>query len=238
MDLCKSLHMATSKLLTALRKELKKAAVPAKAPEMQAYMKSKMPYHGVQTPMRRLICKELFKGVEFKNAKEWETEVRAIWESARFREERYCALQLCSHKSAQEFQTPKAMKLYEYLITQGAWWDYVDTLAADRVGTILECHPAELKPLMLQWSRSADLWKRRTSIICQLGLGLETDLKLLYACIEPSLGSKEFFLQKAIGWALRQYAWKNPKEVKRYVALNEDRLAPLSRREALKNLNR
>jgi 3-methyladenine DNA glycosylase AlkD len=230
--------MATSKLLSEIRKELKKAAVPAKAPEMQAYMKSKMPYHGVQTPMRRLICKQIFKNLEFKNAKAWEQEVRAIWEGARFREERYCALQLCSHKCAEDFQTPKALKLYEGLIVEGAWWDYVDTLAADRVGGLLESHPAEIKPLMLQWSRSPDVWKRRTSIISQLGFGHETDLKLLYACIEPSLGSKEFFLQKAIGWALRQYAWKDPKEVKHYVAQNEDRLAPLSRREALKNLNR
>lgn len=230
--------MATSKLLTALRKELKKTAVPAKAPEMQAYMKSKMPYHGVQTPMRRLICKQLFKDLEFENAKHWETEVRAIWDGARFREERYCALQLCSHKAAREFQTPQALGLYEDLIVDGAWWDYVDTLASDRVGGLLESHPEKLKPLMLEWSRSSDMWKRRTSIICQLGFGLQTDLKLLYACIEPSLGSKEFFLQKAIGWALRQYAWKNPKEVKRYVAQNHDRLAPLSRREALKNLNR
>lgn len=228
--------MATSKLLTELRKELKKAAVPAKALEMQAYMKSTMPYHGVQTPMRRAICRQVFKDLAFKNAQEWESEVRAIWSGARFREEKYCALQLCSHKSADEFQTPKALKLYEHLIVDGAWWDYVDTLAADRVGGLLERFPKEIKPLMLEWSRSKDMWKRRTSIICQLNLKDAFDLELLYTCIEPSLGSKEFFLQKAIGWALRQHAWRDSKEVKRYIAQNEARLAPLSRREALKNL--
>lgn len=225
-----------SKLLTELRKELKKAAVPAKAPEMQAYMKSLMPYHGVQTPMRRAICRRVFQGLTFKNAQAWESEVRGIWEDARFREERYCALQLCSHKGANDFQTPKALKLYEDLIVDGAWWDYVDTLAADRVGGLLENHPKEIKPLMLEWSRGKDIWKRRTSIICQLNFKADIDLRLLYSCIEPSLGSKEFFLQKAIGWALRQHAWRDPKEVKRYVAQNEARLAPLSRREAIKNL--
>jgi 3-methyladenine DNA glycosylase AlkD len=91
---------------------------------------------------------------------------------------------------------------------------------------------------MRAWSRSEDVWKRRTSILCQLGFKKDTDLKLLYGCIEPSLGSKEFFLRKAIGWALRQYAWTNPEEVRRYVRNNTARLSPLSRREAMKNIVR
>jgi 3-methyladenine DNA glycosylase AlkD len=88
---------------------------------------------------------------------------------------------------------------------------------------------------MLRWSRSPDMWKRRTSILCQLTFKKETDLKLLYACIEPSMDSTEFFLRKAIGWALRQYAWTNPDEVRLYVQKNVARLSSLSRREALKN---
>jgi 3-methyladenine DNA glycosylase AlkD len=90
--------------------------------------------------------------------------------------------------------------------------------------------------MMLRWSRSPDMWKRRTSILCQLTFKKDTDLKLLYACIEPSMDSTEFFLRKAIGWALRQYAWTYPDEVRRYVRKNAARLSPLSRREALKNL--
>ena len=80
------------------------------------------------------------------------------------------------------------------------------------------------------------MWKRRTSILCQLGFKERTDLKLLYDCIEPNLDDREFFIRKAIGWALRQYAWTNPKEVQRYVRAHEDRLSGLSRREALKNV--
>ena len=80
------------------------------------------------------------------------------------------------------------------------------------------------------------MWKRRTAILCQLGSKAHTDLELLYACIEPSLGSQEFFLRKAIGWALRQYAWTDAAEVKRYVRRQRDRLSPLSVREALKNI--
>jgi 3-methyladenine DNA glycosylase AlkD len=89
---------------------------------------------------------------------------------------------------------------------------------------------------MLKWSRSPNLWKRRAAIICQLGFKRDTDLDLLYACIEPSLSSKEFFLQKAIGWALRQYAWTDPREVARYVRERGNELSRLSQREALKNI--
>jgi 3-methyladenine DNA glycosylase AlkD len=89
---------------------------------------------------------------------------------------------------------------------------------------------------MLAWSRSDDLWKRRSAILCQLTFKKDTDLDLLYAVIEPALDSREFFLRKAIGWALRQYAWTDPKEVRRYVRDHEKELSPLSKREALKNI--
>jgi len=89
---------------------------------------------------------------------------------------------------------------------------------------------------MSQWSKCDDLWKRRTSILCQLSAKHATDLKLLYDCIEPSLGEKEFFLRKAIGWALRQYAWTDAEEIIRYVKEKGDRLSPLSKKEALKNI--
>ncbi len=93
-----------------------------------------------------------------------------------------------------------------------------------------------MRRAMLAWSRSENLWKRRSAILCQIPLKKETDLRLLYACLEPSLSSKEFFLRKAIGWALRQYAWTDPDEVARWVEENRVRLSGLSIREALKNL--
>ena len=89
---------------------------------------------------------------------------------------------------------------------------------------------------MLRWSTDGNLWKRRSSIICQVSFKRGTDLELLYACIEPNLAGGDFFIRKAIGWALRQYAWSDPDEVRRYVSTNEARLSGLSRREALKNI--
>jgi len=223
-------------LLLKLRKALQAAADPARAPAMQAYMKSVMPYHGLSAPLLRKVCKAVFVDVQFESAQQWQALVLGIWRGAIFREERYAAVALTGDKRARPFQTPAAMKMYEELIVTGAWWDYVDDIASHRVGPILRDHPASMRRKMLAWSKSKNMWKRRTAILCQLGFKAETDLDLLYACIEPSLESREFFLQKAIGWALRQYAWTNPAEIARYVRQNHVRLSALSRREALKNI--
>ncbi len=223
-------------LLPKLRKALKQAADPAKAPAMQAYMKSAMPYYGVSTPSLRAVLKTTFADVEFATAAQWQAQVLEIWRNARFREERYAAIGLAGHKRFRSFQTPSAVKMYEEMIVTGAWWDYVDSIASHRIGQILRDYPAPMRRKVLAWSKSSDMWKRRTSIICQLGFKNETDLDLLYACIEPSLGSKEFFLQKAIGWALRQHAWSDPAEIRQYVRQNRARLSALSYREALKNI--
>lgn len=223
-------------LLTKLRRALREVADSAKAAQMQAYMKSVMPYHGVQSPLLRQVCRDVFSDVGFENASRWRDQVLSLWRNARLREERYAAPYLSGDKRACDFQTPTAVKMYEEFVVTGAWWDYVDAIAADRLGPILRNYPAPMRRKMLAWSKGQNLWKRRSSIICQLGFKENTDLELLYACIAPSLGSREFFLQKAIGWALRQYARTNPTEVRRYVQLNQTRLSALSRREALKHL--
>ena len=223
-------------LLRKLRKALQEAGDPVRAPVMQAYMKSAMPYHGVPTPLLRQVCKATFADVQFTTASHWRAQVLGLWRDAHFREERYAALYLAGDKRGKPFQTLSAMKMYDELIVTGAWWDYVDDIASHRIGPILRDFPAPMRRKMLSWSKSNNLWKRRSAIICQLGFKVETDLELLYACIEPSLGSSEFFLQKAIGWALRQYAWTDGAEIKKYVRLNHTRLSALSCREALKNL--
>jgi 3-methyladenine DNA glycosylase AlkD len=225
-----------SALLLRVRRELRRVAEPRKAPMMQAYMKSAMPYLGVSAPVLRKSCKDLFANVDLTSREIWRAHVLDLWRGAKYREERYAAIGLTGDKRAAPFQTPAIMPLYEEIIVTGAWWDYVDDVASHRVGPILRKYPASMRRLMLAWSKSSDMWKRRTSILCQLGFKKDSDLNLLYACIEPSLDSNEFFLRKAIGWALRQYAWTDPAEVKRYVGRHETRLSGLSKREALKNI--
>lgn len=225
-------------LLATLRRELAAAADPARAPLMQAYMKSAMPYHGVSSPKMRLVCRTVFAGVDFSSADAWRRAVLSIWRQASHREERYAAIALTEIKRFAPLQTMGALPMYEEMIVTGAWWDYVDAIATHRLGFLLRGYPAAMRRKMLAWSRSKDMWKRRSAILCQIQFKKDTDLDLLYRCIEPSLSSREFFLRKAIGWALRQYAWTDPKEVRRYVAAHETVLSNLSRREALKNVQK
>jgi 3-methyladenine DNA glycosylase AlkD len=143
-------------LLRALRAELARVADPARAPAMQAYMKSAMPYHGVAATPLRAVCKRVFAGLEL-TASSWRDAVLAIWRGARFREERYAAIELTGVRAARPFQTAGALALYEELIVMGAWWDLVDGLATKRVGDLLRAHPGAIRPKMLAWSGSPDM---------------------------------------------------------------------------------
>lgn len=226
----------TEALLRAVRRELALLGDPDSAAGAQAYMKSEMPFHGISAPRLRAACRRLFEDLDFSSAARWRSSVLSLWRGARFREERYAALELAGDRRALPHQTLDALPMYEEMIVTGAWWDYVDALAKHRLGLLLRRYPGPMRRTMRAWSRSPNLWKRRSAILCQLDFRADTDLRLLYDCIEPSLSSPEFFLRKAIGWALRQHAWTDPEEVRRYVRAHAAALSPLSRREALKNV--
>jgi len=224
-------------LQTRLIRELTEVAEPARAAGAQAYMKSSMPFLGVAATPLRKVCRRVFAEETFSTAEEWRQAVLSLWREARYREERYAAIELTGAKRFRHWQDLRTLPMYEEMIVTGAWWDYVDAIAIHRIGEyLLRDERSRMSRKMRRWSVDSDLWKRRTSILCQITFKKDTDLDLLYDCIEPSLSSREFFLRKAIGWALRQYAWTDPKEVKRYVRRNASQLSPLSRREALKNI--
>ena len=199
---------------------------------MRAYMKSTMPYYGLRLPEVRAIARAVFGGVEM-DCDEWRATILELWRGARRREERYVAQYLLARKQA--CLGADDMPMLEELVVTGAWWDHVDELAMV-IGELLRRHPKKIRPIMRRWSTDPNMWKRRVSIICQLRFKRDTDLDLLYANIEPNLADREFFVRKAIGWALRQYAWTDPDEVARYVRTNESRLSGLSKREAMKNI--
>ena len=225
----------SSRLLPRLRASLKAQADPARALGMQAYMKSTMPYHGVRMPQVRAAAVSTFAKAEFKTCAEWRSEVLAIWRGAKFREERYAAMVLAGERRHAGCRDAQSLPMLEEMIVTGAWWDHVDEVA-HLIGDMLRAHPRDLRPVVRGWSTDANMWKRRVAIICQISFKDRTDLRLLYANIEPNLTDREFFIRKAIGWALRSYAWTDPAEVARYVRENESRLSGLSRREALKNV--
>lgn len=225
-----------SKLRDELLSELKKAADPERALQAQKYMKSSMPHLGVRVPETRVIARDVFEAHPLESFGRWEQTVRYLYRTARFREERYAALALTGLPRYREYQRIEALPLYEELILEGAWWDLVDEVAGHRLPKLLIADPTPMKAAMRRWSRTQQLWKRRAAILCQLELGAKTDVALLEDTIRPALAEKEFFLRKAIGWALRQYARSAPEWVLRYVRKNEAALSPLSKREALRAL--
>jgi 3-methyladenine DNA glycosylase AlkD len=126
------------------------------------------------------------------------------------------------------------IKTIEHLLVNKSWWDTVDTLAGGAVGVHFQRFPAMREKYLAKWRKSDNFWLRRTTILFQLGYKKETDFLLLCDIIRENLDSKEFFINKAIGWALRQYARTDPQAVKKFVKVTP--LEPLSRREAMKHL--
>jgi 3-methyladenine DNA glycosylase AlkD len=227
-----------SRLVRVARKALRDVADPVKAPIMQAYMKSAMPYLGIQATPLRKVARAVFSAYKIESFPQWRDAVLELWRGARYREERYIAIELAGYPAYRKFRTLDALPMYEEMITTGAWWDYVDAIASHRLGELLRLYPAKMRRELRKWAKSDDMWKRRSAILAQLGFKADTDLALLYDCIRPSIREKEFFLRKAIGWALRQFAKTDAKEVARYVDEHEAQLSPLSRREALKNVGK
>ena len=226
----------THPLILEVRHALENAADPQKAPRMQAYMKSAMPYRGVSAPEQKAIWKRIFAAYPLSSREEWRAVALTLWRDAAFREERYAAVALTALKRYAPYRTMAAVPMFEEMIVTGAWWDFVDAIAGRQLGDILRHDTVRMSSVMRRWARDRNMWKRRAAILCQLGFKRDTDLRLLYDCIEPNLPDKEFFIRKAIGWALRQYAWTDPRVVKTYVNANRERLSGLSIREALKNV--
>src|SRR5262249_25771797 len=144
--------------------------------------------------------------------------------------------ELCGARPYERFQSLSMLSVYEEMITNGAWWDYVDAIAIHQLGGLLRAEPGAMQRAMRAWARSDDLWKRRSAILCQLSFKTATDRDLLYACIDRAMDEPEFFLRKAIGWALREYAKTDAPEVIRYVRAHRQRLSALSKREALRRV--
>ncbi|HWD04725.1 MAG TPA: DNA alkylation repair protein [Amycolatopsis sp.] len=223
-------------LISAIRSGLAQHADPVKAPAMQAYMKSEMPFRGVAKPERSALMKEILAARTLPDRASFSATVRALWREACYREERYAAIDLSGHRAYRRWQDPDLLALYDELIVTGAWWDYVDEIAIRRVGPILRAHRAELTPALLRWATGADPWRRRVALICQVSGKDDVDRTLLTAAIEASETEPDFFLRKGIGWALRDHAKTDPAWVRAFVR-DHPRLSALSTREALKNLS-
>lgn len=227
-------------LVDDLREQLAEAGDPGRAPQMQAYMKSAMPFRGVSAQPLKVICRRVLDDHPLPDRSAWERAVRTLWDEAAFREERYAALAVAGHRRYRAFQDSSTLELYRHLVVTGAWWDLVDDIAVHRVGPVLRSHPLTVSSSMRAWACDEDMWLRRTAVLCQLASKAATDTALLdevlAANLEGSLYGRQFFIRKAVGWALREYAKTDPAWVLAFVEEHDSELSGLARREALKHL--
>ena len=227
---------ASRTLIRAVCDELWLAREPGRAAGQQRYMKSSMPFMGVRVPVMRKTARAVFDCHPPNGSDEWRATILALWHEAKYREQRYAAVELAVHRPFLRWLTVASVPLLEELIVEGAWWDYVDRIAPAGLGHVLSAEPEAMAAMMRGWAGDENIWRRRAALLCQLGRKNDTDPALLYDCIGACVGHREFFVQKAMGWALRDYARTDPGEVRRYVAVNASRLSRLTQREALKHL--
>lgn len=226
--------MQNRDLVEAIRTSLRSIGDAERAAEAQAYMKSDMPSWGIRVPEVRRIVKAAVKKFPVSSPSGLREAVLDLWRKAEAREERYAAIDLTALPLVKH--DLDMMPVYEEIIRTGAWWDLVDGVS-HRICALLIAHRATMTPLLLEWSTDEDMWIRRASITAQLAAKSETDAGLLAAVIKPNLADKEFFIRKAIGWALREYSKTDPEWVRAFAAENAPALSPLSSREAMRLLS-
>lgn len=215
----------------SLKELFEQYANPVQAAPMKNYMRDQFEYLGIKTPQNTALQKEFYKKHGSPELSELNEILTDLW-SLPEREFQYVGLGLLG-KFEKELPA-EFIATVEYLIITKSWWDTVDAIASHTVGTHFKRFPSVREKYLKKWRKARNVWLRRTTILFQLGYKQETDFDLLSELIHENLGSKEFFINKAIGWALRQYAYTDPQAVKQFVTSTP--LQPLSRREALKHL--
>jgi 3-methyladenine DNA glycosylase AlkD len=219
---------------TMVADELVRLANPAKASDMQAYMKTEMPFYGVQGPGRDAVLRRLLDDFPSSSREEYEDLVLGLW-ALPHREEKYLALRVAGRQ--RRFIVPESLPLYQRLIVEGAWWDLVDEVATHIVRRLVVERPGEIWPVVDSWIDHDDMWLRRSAIICQVGAKQHTDADRLFRFCEQRAFETEFFIRKAIGWALREYAKVDPGAVATFITEHREQLSGLSYREAAKHIS-
>ena len=225
-------------LVDTIRAELARHADPARAAGQQRYMKSTIPYRGLTSPQLTAVLRPILADPGFRIADRdgWEATIRTLWDEVAYREEWYAAIALARHRTYRPWVDSESMPLWRHLVVTGAWWDVVDEVATHLVRDVLEGSPDVEGLRLREWAVDDDIWLRRTAIICQVGRKDRLDESLLADAIEPNLADRDFFLRKAIGWALRDHARIAPDWVRAFVDAHAGELSGLSRREATRHL--
>ncbi|KRE49658.1 DNA alkylation repair protein [Paenibacillus sp. Soil522] len=218
-------------IANALEAKFREHANPEIAEPMEAYMRNQFVFLGIKTPERKQLLREFWKQNEKPQGEELLQTAEQLWQLME-REFHYVAMGLLE-KYGKEAKPPHIDVLERWVTTQ-SWWDTVDFLAAHLVGYQLSKYPELIADYTARWIVSENLWLRRTAILFQLKYKQHTDTERLFDYIRRTKGESEFFIRKAIGWALREYAKTDAALVHRFV--KETDLSPLSKKEALKHI--
>lgn len=198
------------------------------AEKMSSYMLNKFKYIGIRTPERRKLFKNSFKEAKKEGKIDW-TFINKCWENE-YREIQYVALDYI--QTVKDFLTGGDIPKLKKLILLKSWWDTVDNLDMV-IGGIALKYP-QVNDILLKWSTDKNIWLRRIAIDHQLLRKEKTNTELLEKILENNFGQTEFFINKAIGWALRDYSKTNPDWVRKFIEKNKDKMAKLSMKEGSK----
>lgn len=216
-----------------LARELREVGDPERAAGMAAYLKTDMPFYGVPNPACKKIYREMRGRFPIGSRADYVAAIEALW-SRPHREEKYCAIRVAMDYP--EYITIGSVPLFRRMIVEGAWWDFVDDVAIRLVGRVLLDDRPRMHPKLDRWIDDQDMWIRRTAILSQIKHKDRTDQEQLFGHCLKRADEKEFFIRKAIGWALREYAKTEPDAVREFALTNRDQLSGLSFREATKHI--
>ncbi|MDA3944958.1 MAG: DNA alkylation repair protein [Bacteroidetes bacterium] len=206
-------------------------ANPQIAAGAEKYMRNQYPFYGIPAPVRAEIFKTFIKSQGLPDWEKLEEISLNAWQLPQ-REMQYAAMNVLDRSINK--MPPEAVNLLEKLIVQKSWWDTIDFIAPNLIGSLFKRYPEIRDETISRWMHSGNFWLQRSCLLFQLKYKQDTNEKLLFELCEKLSDEKEFFIRKAIGWALRQYARTAPEQVRYFVEKTD--LQPLSRKEALKHL--
>lgn len=201
---------------------------------MQEYMKTEQPFYGVKAPERKAVFKKAREHTDVADFVQYRRLVLWLW-SGVYREELYLAMDVAEYYKA--FRTPDAFSIYEEMLETADNWDTVDKLASNLIGGLVKDY-REFEAKLIEWRQSDNMWLRRASLLAHLKHKDDTNIPLLEETILLLANEKEFFIRKAIGWVLREFSKTNPDYVIDFVEKHNEQLSELSKKEALKVINK
>ncbi len=222
-----------SEYVSTVRKVFEENKNLSNALPMKKYMKERYEFLGIKSPLRKELSQEFLTKDKRPGRQELPDLINELW-GMEEREFQYFAIAL-AEKFARKPERDW-INLYKKMIVTKSWWDTVDGIASNLVGPYFKAYPQSIEQQSEKWMDSGDMWLQRTVLLFQLKYKKDTDIEFLINNILRLKSSKEFFIQKAIGWSLRELSKTEPDVVQEFVKNHE--LAPLSRREALKVINR